>query len=129
MPKAEDLAVLVVDDHRSMRQLTRFFLDEFGIRKITEAENGDDALSTMKLARFDLIISDWDMQGMDGLAMLKHLRSDPQTEKIPFIMATGQNVEKEVREAIGAGANSYIVKPFSAKALKQKIEAVIGQLE
>ncbi len=129
MPSANNLQVLVVDDQQSMRQLTKYSLEQIGIRKVIEARSGEDALKQIGQSKFDLVISDWNMDGMDGLALLKHIRSDPLAKKTPFIMATGQNSKEQVMEAVNAGVNNYIVKPLSADNLKKKIEAVIGQLQ
>ena len=128
MPSAKNLQVLLVDDQKSMRQLTRFSLEQIGIKAVTEAKSGEDALRAMQGSKFDLVISDWNMDGMDGLDLLKHIRSDPLVKKMPFIMATGQNSKENVMEAVNAGVNNYIVKPLSAEGLKKKIEAVIGAL-
>ena len=129
MPTAKDMVVLVVDDQQSMRQLTRYSLEQLGIRKVTEASHGKDAVSAMQSQKFDLIISDWNMDVMDGLELLKHVRADPIFNKTPFIMATGQNSKAQVKEAIDAGVNNYIVKPLNGSTLKKKIEAVMGPLQ
>ena len=128
MPSAKNLQVLLVDDQKSMRQLTRFSLEQIGIKKVVEAKSGEEALRAMQAGKFDLVVSDWNMEGMDGLDLLRHIRSDPLAKKTPFIMATGQNTKEHVMEAVKAGVNNYIVKPLSADILKKKIEAVIGQL-
>lgn len=129
MPSAQNLQVLVVDDQQSMRQLACFTLDQIGVRNVVQAKDGEQALEAMQRHRFDLVISDWNMEGMDGIELLKKIRSDPLQKKTPFIMATGQSGKEQVTEAIQAGVNNYIVKPYSAKALKDKIEAVIGRLQ
>ncbi len=129
MPSAQNLEVLVVDDQQSMRQLACFTLEQIGVRNVVQAKDGTQALEAMQSKRFDLVISDWNMDGMDGIELLKTIRSDPLQKKTPFIMATGQNSKEQVQEAITAGVNNYIVKPYSAKALKDKIEAVVGRLE
>lgn len=129
MPTAQNLQVLVVDDQQSMRQLACFTLDQIGVRNVVQAKDGAQALEAMQRHRFDLVISDWNMEGMDGIELLKKIRSDPLQKKTPFIMATGQSGKEQVTEAIQAGVNNYIVKPYSAKALKDKIEAVVGRLQ
>lgn len=128
MPSAQNMLVLLVDDQQSMRELARFALEQIGIRKVTEAKNGNQALERMQAQKFDLVISDWNMDGMDGLDLLKMIRADPLQKKTPFIMATGEQSKEQVKQAIQAGVNNYIVKPYSAKVLKDKIEAVIGAL-
>jgi len=129
MPSANNLQILVVDDQQSMRQLTKFSLGQIGIKKVVEAKSGEDAIKALGQAKFDMVISDWNMDGMDGLTLLKHIRADPLAKKTPFIMATGQDSKEQVMEAVNAGVNNYIVKPLSADTLKKKIEAVIGKLQ
>lgn len=128
MPSAQNMIVLLVDDQQSMRELARFALEQIGIRKVTEAKNGNQALERMQAQKFDLVISDWNMDGMDGLDLLKVIRADPLQKKTPFIMATGEQSKEQVKQAIDAGVNNYVVKPYSAKVLKDKIEAVVGAL-
>lgn len=123
------MLVLVVDAQQSMRQLACHTLEQIGVRNVVQAKDGAQALEAMQSKRFDLVISDWNMDGMDGIELLKTIRSDPLQKKTPFIMATAQNSKDHVREAIEAGVNNYILKPFSAKALKDKIEAVVGALQ
>ena len=129
MPSAQNMLVLVVDDQQSMRQLACYTLEQIGVRNVIQAKDGNSALEAMQNNKFDLVISDWNMDGMDGMDLLKTIRSDPLQKKTPFIMATGQNSKEHVQEAIKAGVNNYIVKPFSAKVLKDKIEAVVGALQ
>jgi two-component system chemotaxis response regulator CheY len=128
MPSANNLQVLIVDDQMSMRQLIRYALERIGFSKITDARSGEEALRVLQTTKFDLVISDWNMEGMDGIDLLKQVRSDPLIKKTPFIMVTGQNTKEQVMEAIEAGVNNYVVKPLSADGLKKKIEAVIGKL-
>lgn len=128
MPAAHALRVLLVDDQASIRSMMRQTLQQIGIRDITEDKNGFDAMSSLKAKRFDLILSDWNMDGIDGLQLLQHVRSTPLTAKTAFIMATGTSDKEQVRKAIQAGVNNYIVKPFSAADLKKKIEQVLGPL-
>ncbi|MGB0682177.1 MAG: response regulator [Magnetovibrionaceae bacterium] len=128
MPAAQSLRVLIVDDQASMRGLTRYCLEQMGVRNVTEANDGAAALNEMKLNKFDLIISDWNMEGIDGLELLKTIRANPLTQKTPFIMSTGNKEREKVQTAIKAGVNNYVVKPFNVATLKKKMEAVVGQL-
>ena len=128
MPSASTLRVLIVDDQMSMRGIARYCLQEIGIKNVVEAKSGAEALVAMNSNKFDLIISDWNMDGMDGLTLLKTIRSNPLTKRMPFIMATGQRDTEMVKTAIQAGVNNYMVKPFNAATMKQKIEAVLGKL-
>jgi len=128
VPVAQNLKVLVVDDQASMRGLTRYGLKQLGVHNVVEAKSGAHALSELAVNKFDLIISDWNMDDIDGLELLKEIRANPLICKTPFIMSTGNADREKVRVAIAAGVNNYIVKPFNVAGLKGKIEAVIGKL-
>ena len=128
MPKASALSVLIVDDQQSMRGICKYILTQLGFKDITEAKSGRDALTKLEKASFDLIISDWNMDDIDGLTLLKVLRKHPRTAALPFIMATGRSDKEQVKEAIACGVNNYIIKPFDAGTMKKRIEAVIGAL-
>ncbi len=128
MPLAIALKVLVVDDQNSVRQMTRMTLKEIGIHHVHEAENGMRALETASSQPLDLIISDFNMPEMDGLGLLRAVRSHPIVRKIPFILLTGRGDRELVVKAAQAGVNNYMVKPFTAAVLRQKIEQVMGKL-
>ncbi|HWA19209.1 MAG TPA: response regulator [Devosia sp.] len=128
MPKASDVSVLIVDDQQSMRGICRYILSELGFRDIIEAKNGRDALGKLEKSNVQLIISDWNMDDIDGLTLLRIIRKHPKTQKMPFIMATGRSDKEQVKEAISFGVNNYIIKPFDAGTMKKRIEAVIGAL-
>lgn len=128
MPKASALSVLIVDDQQSMRGICKYILNQLGFKDIIEAKSGRDALTKMEKATFDLIISDWNMDDIDGLTLLKVLRKHPRTSSLPFIMATGRSDKEQVKEAISYGVNNYIIKPYDAVTMKKRIEAVIGTL-
>lgn len=128
MPKASSISVLIVDDQQSMRGICKYILTQLGFKEIMEAKSGRDALGKIEKTNFDLIISDWNMDDIDGLTLLKVLRKHPRTAKLPFIMATGRSDKEQVKEAIASGVNNYIIKPFDAGTMKKRIEAVIGAL-
>ena len=128
MPNAAALKVLIVDDQNSVRQMTRMTLEQIGVRHIHEAENGNRAIDTASVQPLDLIISDYNMPEMDGLGLLRAVRSHPAARKVPFILVTGRGDKELVVKAAQAGANNYVVKPFTAEILQQKIEQVIGKL-
>jgi two-component system, chemotaxis family, chemotaxis protein CheY len=128
MPAAAALKVLVVDDQNSVRQMTRMTLEEIGVRHIHEAENGKTAMNTASLQPLDLIISDFNMPEMDGLGLLHAVRGHPVARKVPFILLTGRGDRELVVKAAQAGANNYLIKPFTAAILREKIEQVIGKL-
>jgi two-component system chemotaxis response regulator CheY len=128
MPNAAALKVLVVDDQASVRQMTRISLEKLGIRLIHEAENGQVALSMMMAQPVDVIISDFNMPQMDGVGLLRAVRSHMSIRKVPFILVTGRGDRELVVKAAQAGVNNYIVKPFDEATLRQKLEAVLGKI-
>lgn len=128
MPKASDVSVLIVDDQQSMRGICKYILTQLGFKEIIEAKSGRDALGKLEKSNVQLIISDWNMDDIDGLTLLKVLRKHPRTSTLPFIMATGRSDKEQVKEAIACGVNNYIIKPFDAGTMKKRIEAVIGTL-
>jgi two-component system chemotaxis response regulator CheY len=128
MPLAMTFKVLVVDDQLTMREVTRLALQEMGVRQIIDAENGDDAFKKATTQPLDMIISDYNMPGMDGLGLLRAVRGHPAVRKLPFILVTGRGDNALVVSAAQAGVNNYIVKPFTAEMLREKVEAVVGKL-
>ena len=121
------LTILVVDDSEFVRRLVLEMLSGFGVGKILLAESAQEAFARMEIARPDLIICDWQMHPVDGLAVLRKLRLQPSEDypRIPFIMLTGHNSTDDVTTAIGEGADSYIVKPFSSATLMTHLLKVI----
>jgi two-component system chemotaxis response regulator CheY len=128
MPVASTLKVLVVDDQTSVRQMTRLTLEQIGVRLIHEAENGTQAVEKANMQPLDLIISDFNMPEMDGLGLLRAIRGHPSARRVPFILVTGRGDRELVVKAAQAGANNYVVKPFTADILRSKIEQVVGKL-
>jgi two-component system chemotaxis response regulator CheY len=128
MANAVAIKVLVVDDQYSVRQMTRMALEEIGFRHIHEAENGVKAMETAATQPLDLIISDYNMPEMDGLGLLQAVRGHPTVRKVPFILLTGRGDKELVVKAAQSGVNNYLVKPFTAETLREKIEQVVGKL-
>ena len=128
MPKASAVSVLIVDDQQSMRGISKYILTQLGFTNIIEAKSGRDALAKLEKSNVDLIISDWNMDDIDGLTLLRVIRKHPKTPSMTFIMATGRSDKEQVKEAISSGVNNYIIKPFDASTMKKRIEAVIGTL-
>ena len=128
MPKASAISVMIVDDQQSMRGICKYILNQLGFTQIVEAKSGRDALGKLEKSSVDLIISDWNMEDIDGLTLLRVIRKHPKTQGMPFIMATGRSDKEQVKEAISSGVNNYIIKPFDASTMKKRIEAVIGVL-
>ena len=128
MPAAAALKVLIVDDQFSVRQMTRMTLEQIGIRNVYESENGKDAMNKASVQPLDLIISDYNMPEMDGLGLLRSVRGHQAVRKVPFILLTGRGDRELVVKAAQAGVNNYLIKPFTAAILREKIEQVIGKL-
>ena len=121
------MPVLVVDDYGTMIRIIRNLLRQLGFVDIDEASDGEGALAKMRDKRYGLVISDWNMEPMTGYELLKQVRSDPQLGTVPFIMVTAESKTENVIAAKQAGVNNYIVKPFNAETLKNKIDAVFGE--
>ena len=121
-----NMPILIVDDYKTMLRIIRNLLKQIDFANIEEATDGSMALSMMKQKKFGLVISDWNMQPMTGLDLLKAVRADAQLKATPFIMVTAESKTENVVAAKEAGVNNYIVKPFNAETLKGKISSVLG---
>ncbi|MFQ5542921.1 MAG: response regulator [Nitrospiria bacterium] len=121
-----NIKILVVDDMSTMRRIIKNALKQLGFQSLEEAEDGQIAFNKIKQWSFDLVISDWNMPNMDGLALLKAVRAEPSVRTLPVLMVTAQASQSCVLEAIRAGATNYIVKPFTADTLKTKIDKIFG---
>jgi two-component system chemotaxis response regulator CheY len=128
MPAASSLRVLVVDDQHTMRMLVRTSLQQLGVADVNEAVDGEDGLRKLVADRVHLVIADFNMPKLDGLGLLRAVRTHPPTSKIAYIMLTGRADKDLVQRAVQFGVNNYLVKPFSVAALREKIEAVFGPL-
>jgi two-component system chemotaxis response regulator CheY len=126
MPMNTSLRFLVVDDFSTMRKLVKSFLNELGYRQVLEAEDADHALPILKQGQVDFLLTDWNMPGMPGLELLKAVRSDPKLAKLPVLLVTSEAKREQIVEAAQAGVNGYVVKPFTAQTLKEKIEKVLA---
>jgi two-component system chemotaxis response regulator CheY len=122
-----NMNILIIDDYKTMLRIIRNLLKQLGFNNVDEATDGSQALGKLKEKKYGLVISDWNMQPMTGLQLLKAVRSDDQLSNIPFIMVTAESKTENVMAAKEAGVNNYIVKPFNAETLKGKIESVIGK--
>ena len=120
---------LVVDDFSTMRRIVRNLLKELGYSNVDEAEDGAMALSKLKNESFDFVISDWNMPVMNGLDMLKSIRADPALSKLPVLMVTAEAKKENIIAAAQAGANGYVVKPFTAATLDEKLAKIFEKLE
>jgi len=120
--------VLIVDDYKTMLRIIRNLLRQLGIENVDEATDGGTALAKLRESDYGLVISDLIMQPMTGLQLLKEVRADEKLKQIPFIMVTAESKTENVVAAKEAGVTNYIVKPFNAATLKQKLEAIWGNL-
>ena len=119
---------LIVDDFSTMRRIVRNLLKELGYTNVDEAEDGDMALAKLRGEPFDFVISDWNMPNMDGLTMLQNIRADPALCKLPVLMVTAEAKKENIIAAAQAGANGYIVKPFTAATLDEKLTKIFEKL-
>ncbi|MBW1974789.1 MAG: chemotaxis response regulator CheY [Deltaproteobacteria bacterium] len=125
MSNYKDLTVLVVDDFATMRRIIRNILRDLGFQRILEAEDGTAAVGILQTQKVDLIISDWNMPKMTGLELLKWVRSNEDTKDLPFLMVTAEAQKENVIEAVKAKVSNYIVKPFTAQTLAEKLEKIL----
>ena len=121
------LSMLVVDDSSTMIRIISNQLRQIGFVDIDEVQGGTTALAKMRTKRYGLVISDWNMEPITGIDLLRQVRADPGLGDVPFIMVTAETRTKNVIAARDAGVNNYIVKPFEAQMLKAKIEAVFAE--
>jgi two-component system chemotaxis response regulator CheY len=120
---------LVVDDFSTMRRIVRNLLKELGYTNVDEAEDGAIALGKLKGGGFEFVVSDWNMPNMDGLTLLQHIRADPELAKLPVLMVTAEAKKENIIAAAQAGANGYVVKPFTAATLDEKLSKIFEKLE
>jgi two-component system chemotaxis response regulator CheY len=118
------MKVLVVDDFATMRKIVRNILKQIGFEDISEAEDGNAALRLIKNEQVGLVVTDWNMPNMSGIDLLREIRQNPQTADIPVLMVTAEGLKDNVLEAVKAGVNNYVVKPFTAEVLQEKIETI-----
>ena len=120
----DDLRILSVDDFPTMRRIIKNMLGQLGLRDVHEAEDGAMDLSKLRGEKFDLVITDWNMPRMNGLELLKAIKADESLKKIPVLMVTAEADKESVIKALKEGASNYIVKPFNAETLREKLSAV-----
>lgn len=119
---------LVIDDFSTMRRLVRNHLKELGYANVEEAEDGVVGLAKLRAGSFDVVVSDWIMPNMDGLALLQTIRADAALAHIPVLMATAMAQKENILAAIQAGASGYVVKPFTAATLGEKLDKIFEQM-
>ena len=123
---SKDMKFLVVDDFSTMRRIIKNLLHDLGYPNVTEADDGKTALPMLQAGSFDFLISDWNMPGMSGLDLIKAVRSDEKLKKMPVLMLTAEAKREQIIEAAQAGVNGYVIKPFTAETLKEKLDKILG---
>jgi two-component system chemotaxis response regulator CheY len=121
------MKILIVDDFATMRRIMKNILKQIGFTNIIEADDGTTALEELKKNSVDLIISDWNMPKMTGLDLLKQVRSMDDLKEVPFLMVTAEAQKQNVIDAVQAGVTNYVVKPFTAEAISEKLEKIFGK--
>ena len=122
------MKILVVDDFPTMRRIVRNLLKELGYSNVDEAEDGAAGLARLRSGKYDFVISDWNMPNMDGLAMLKEIRADASITHLPVLMVTAESKKENIIAAAQAGASGYVVKPFTAVTLDEKLNKIIEKM-
>ncbi len=125
-----DMKILVVDDFPTMRRIVKQLLKQNGFINFVEAEDGKQALDTLKAdANIEFVVSDWNMPNMTGLELLKAVRKDEKLKHLPFLMVTAEAEKENIIEAVKNGVNNYVVKPFTAQTLKEKLDKVFASFK
>jgi len=124
----KSLKILVVDDFPTMRRIVRNLLKELGFENVEEAEDGAMALDKLRADNFQFVVSDWNMPNMDGLTMLQHIRRDAALKSTPVLMVTAEAKKENIIAAAQSGANGYVVKPFTAATLEEKLTKIFAKL-
>jgi len=121
-----NMKVMIVDDFATMRRILRNILKQIGFKNIIEAEDGKHALKELKKEKVDLIMCDWNMPEMPGIELLKNIRSDDELKEIPFVMVTAEAQKDNILEAVKSGVSNYVVKPFTAETITEKLYKIFG---
>jgi two-component system chemotaxis response regulator CheY len=124
----KDIRILVVDDFSTMRRIIKNLLRDLGFTNVEEADDGKTALPILKQGRIEFLITDWNMPGMTGIDLLKTVRADPELSHIPVLMVTAEAKREQIIAAAQAGVNGYVIKPFTAVVLKEKIEKIFERI-
>lgn len=121
--------ILVVDDFPTMRRIVRNLLGELGYTNIQEADDGQTALPMLQNGDFEFLVTDWNMPGMTGIDLLKAVRADPKLAKLPVLMVTAEASKEQIVEAAQAGVSGYVIKPFTAATLAEKIDRISARMQ
>ncbi|MBV1877970.1 MAG: chemotaxis response regulator CheY [Pseudomonadales bacterium] len=123
------MKILIVDDFSTMRRIIKNLLRDLGYTNTSEADDGKTALPMLQAGSFDFLVTDWNMPGMTGIDLLKAVRADQKLIELPVLMVTAEAKRDQIVEAAQAGVNGYVVKPFTAAALKEKIEKIFERID
>ncbi len=121
-----NMKVLIVDDFATMRRILRNILKQIGFTNISEADDGKTGLKALQKEKFDLVLCDWNMPEMPGIDLLRAVRSDDALKDIPFVMVTAEAQKNNIVEAVQAGVSNYVIKPFTAETVSEKLKKVFG---
>lgn len=124
-----NMKILIVDDFSTMRRIVKNLLRDLGFNNTVEADDGVTALPLLKRGDFDFVVTDWNMPGMQGIDLLRHIRADEKLKHLPVLMITAEAKREQIIEAAQAGVNGYIVKPFNAATLKEKLAKIFERLQ
>lgn len=125
----KNMKILIVDDFSTMRRIIKNLLRDLGFNNTHEADDGATALPLLQSTNFDFIVTDWNMPGMQGIDLLKAVRADENLKHLPVLMVTAESKREQIVEAAQAGVNGYVVKPFTAQTLKEKIDKIFERIE
>ncbi|WP_028839315.1 chemotaxis response regulator CheY [Thermomonas fusca] len=123
------IRILIVDDFSTMRRIVKNLLNDLGFTNTAEADDGTTALVELQKTKFDFVVTDWNMPGMAGIDLLKAIRADESLAKIPVLMVTAEAKREQIIEAAQAGVNGYIIKPFTAATLEDKLAKIFERME
>lgn len=124
----KNMKILVVDDFSTMRRIIKNLLRDLGFTNVQEADDGTTALPMLQGGDFDFLVSDWNMPGMTGIDLLRAVRADPKLASLPVLLVTAESKREQIIEAAEAGVNGYVVKPFTAGTLQEKIDKIFERV-
>ena len=125
----KNMKILIVDDFSTMRRIIKNLLRDLGYNNTAEADDGNTALPMLQNGNYEFLVTDWNMPGMPGIDLLRAVRADPRIKDLPVLMVTAEAKREQIIEAAQAGVNGYIVKPFTAETLREKIDKIFERLE
>ncbi|TWH02549.1 MULTISPECIES: chemotaxis response regulator CheY [Pseudoxanthomonas] len=124
----KNMRILIVDDFSTMRRIVKNLLNDLGYSNTAEADDGHTALAALRAQPFDFVITDWNMPGMTGIELLRSIRADPKLKTLPVLMVTAEAKREQILEAAQNGVNGYIIKPFTAQTLEEKLNKIFERL-